>query len=78
MNDSFPVLELAGDPHARGLACGRAFAPRIVAAWRFYSEQVFTLSAIDATEIRHRATRVRELVGDFEPAYCTEIGRLTA
>lgn len=73
MNDSFPVLELAGDPHARGLACGRAFAPRIAAAWRFYSEQVFTLSAIDATEIRHRATRVRELVGDFEPAYCTEI-----
>ncbi|MGE0484580.1 MAG: C45 family autoproteolytic acyltransferase/hydrolase [Gammaproteobacteria bacterium] len=73
MNDSFPVLELAGDAHARGLACGHHFAARIAAAWRFYSEQVFTLSAIDAATIRQRATRVRELVGDFEPAYCTEI-----
>jgi isopenicillin-N N-acyltransferase-like protein len=78
MNKGFPVLEITGDAHARGLACGHHFAARIAAAWRFYSEEVFALSAIDATAIRRRAARVRELVGDFEPAYCTEIEAMAA
>lgn len=69
----FPHLVLRGTPRARGLAYGEAFRERIRATHAFYAREVFALSPLTPVEIERRAARVRELIGDFEPAYATEI-----
>ncbi len=71
--DAIPFAEISGDPRARGLTYGAVFRDRIRATWRFYAETVFAASRLTTPQIRARAGRVRELVGDFNVDYCVEI-----
>ncbi len=70
---SIPLLEVQGDASMRGTLYGNRYRERIHATWRYYLETVFTASKLTSAQIMARAARVRELIGDFKPEYCTEI-----
>ncbi len=70
---TIPLIEVHGDASARGSAYGGRYRERIRATWRYYAETVFTASKLEPAQIRTRAERVRELIGDFKQDYCAEI-----
>jgi isopenicillin-N N-acyltransferase like protein len=70
---TFPYIEVAGDAKSRGFNYGTALRDSIVATWQYYRDTVFTTSKLSRGEITQRAKRIRELIGDFNPDYCTEI-----
>ncbi|MSR12972.1 MAG: hypothetical protein EXR86_00070 [Gammaproteobacteria bacterium] len=72
-SNTFPYLEVAGDARTRGHLYGTAFRERIRATWRYYAETIFATSKLSLAQITQRAARIRELIGDFNAEYCTEI-----
>lgn len=72
-NDVLPILDVAGDGRARGLAYGAHYGERVRRTWRYYAETVFATSKLSSAEIERRTAKVRELIGAFSPDLRDEI-----
>ena len=57
----FPVLELDGEPFARGMACGRAARTQIGGSVRCYAA-MFASCGIDWTTAQQRAAEFRDII----------------
>ncbi len=76
--DTVPILEASGDATSRGNLYGAHYRERIRTTWRYYAETVFSTSKLTRAEITARAGRIRDLIGDFNMAYCDEMAAIAA
>ena len=64
----FPLIDLAGSPHERGVAHGQAAPDRIKRGIKMYAEALLK-NGIDWTELERRATDMVPTIERFDPAY---------
>lgn len=68
-----PCFILDGGPRERGLAHGQLLRERIHRTFDFYQDHLFRNSPLSAEQIRSRAEKVKQLIGDFNADYVIEI-----
>ena len=68
----FPLIELAGTPHARGLAHGRAAADRVKRGAQMYAESLLA-SGVDWKELERRAQALVPVIEKFDQSYVDEM-----
>ncbi len=73
----FPVLELDGEPFARGMACGRAARTQIGGSARCYAA-MFASCGIDWTTAQQRAAEFRDIIEGCGGGIIEEIEGLAA
>jgi isopenicillin-N N-acyltransferase-like protein len=71
---TFPEITISGSPEERGYAHGAALASQVEATIEFYAA-VFKKPS---HEILARARHFREVIRDYQPAYCQEIEGIAA
>jgi isopenicillin-N N-acyltransferase-like protein len=70
---ALPVLELSGEPYARGLAHGRQLRALVAANLHTYFERFEREGKLRRAEVLARATRYAAAIGEQSPAYFAEM-----
>jgi isopenicillin-N N-acyltransferase-like protein len=68
----FPLIEVSGSPHERGLAHGRAAASRVKGSAALYRKEL-ERRKVDVATQEKLARRFLPIIGDFDPTYVDEM-----